>query len=326
MSINLHQLKLFHAVARSGSFSRAAAELSISQPSVSIQVGELERQLGVDLFEQAGKSIRLTEAGRTLDDYARQILALVEETRRAIDEVKGMQRGRLRVGATPTPGTYVLPGLLGRFKERHPRLEIGLQIDGPRRIQEMVLRHELDLGVVAQRVTFPDLVKVPMATDEMVLVVSPAHRFAAASSLGAGPGVNLADLSGEPFILRERGSENRETVDDALHRAGVHITPVMELDGAEMVKQAVAANLGVSILSRCAIALEMTAGLLRIVPVRGLRIQRTFSIISHRDRRLHLVAQAFVEMATSPASAAAASSPDADEPSDPTPSSDVVAP
>ena len=117
MAINVHLLKIFHAVARSGSFSRAASELAISQPSVSIQVGELERQFGVELFEPAGKSVRLTEAGRTCFDYAGRILALMEEAQRAMDEVKGLGRGRLLVGATQTPGTYILPAMLGRLTE-----------------------------------------------------------------------------------------------------------------------------------------------------------------------------------------------------------------
>jgi len=290
--MNLHQLMIFHTVARSGSFSRAAAELLTSQPSVSLQVGELERQFGVELFEQVGKSVRLTEAGRILDDYAGRILGLIEETRRAIDEVKGLRRGRILIGATPTPGTYLLPGLLGRLKEQYPHLEIAFRIAGPRRIQEMLLQHELDLGVVGWKVTFPDLEAIPVITDEMVLVASPAHRFAAA------PTVGIADLSGEPFILRERGSENREVVDDALHRAGVHITPVLELEGVEMVKQAVAANLGISILSRFAVELEVASRRLHIVPVQGLHVERVISVIYHKDRRLPRVAQAFIDIIT----------------------------
>lgn len=292
MAINLHQLKIFHTVACSKSFSRAAAELLISQPSVSIQVGELERQFGVELFEQIGKSVRLTEAGRILDDYAGRILGLIEETRRAIDEVKGLHRGRLLIGATPTPGTYLLPGLLGQLKKQHPHLEIALTIAGTRKIQEMVLKHELHVGVVGWKVTFPDLTAVPMVTDELVLVVAPTHRFAEL------PAVTMSDLSGEPLILRERGSGTREALDDALHRAGVHITPVLELDGAEMVKQAVAANLGISILSRHAVDLEVASGRLRIIPIRGLRIERIISVVSHRDRRLPRVAEAFIKMVT----------------------------
>jgi DNA-binding transcriptional LysR family regulator len=292
MAINLHQLKIFHTVARVGSFSRAAAELLISQPSVSIQVGELERQFGVELFEQVGKAVRLTEAGRVLDVYAGRILSLIEDTHRAMDEVKGLQRGKLVLGATPTPGTYLLPDLLGRFKEQHPRLEIVLRITGQREIQEMVLRNELDIGVVGSKVTLPDLEVVPIARDELALVVPPAHRFA------QQPSVDVADLAREPFIVRERGSGTREAMDEALHRAGVHITPVIELEGAEMVKQAVAANLGISILSTRAVDLEVSSGRLRIVPVRAVRIERVISLIYHRDRHLPHIARAFVEMVT----------------------------
>jgi len=300
MAINLHQLKIFHTVARSGSFSRAAAELQISQPSVSIQVGELERQLGADLFEQVGKSARLTEAGRVLDDYAARILALIDEARVAMDELKGLQRGRLLLGATSTPGTYLLPALLGRFKERYPHIEIVLRVRDTRRIQEMLLQHELHLGVIGGKVTFPDLESTAWLADELVMVVAAAHRF------GALPSVAVADLAGQPFILRERGSGNREAVDEALHRAGVHVTPVFELEGAEMVKQAVAANLGISILSRCAVELEVAAGRLRIVPIEGLRIERAIWLLRRRDQRLPLVAQAFLDAIKATAAAGTA--------------------
>ena len=292
MAINLHQLKIFHTVARSGSFSRAAAEMLISQPSVSIQVGELERQFGTDLFQQVGKSMRLTEAGRVLDDYAVRILALIDETRVAMDELKGLRRGRLLLGATPTPGTYLLPALLGRFKEHYPTLEISLRITDTRRIQEMLLQRQLDLGVVGGKISFPDLESSVFAVDDLVLVVAPGHRFVAL------PAVRVADLAGEPFVLRERGSGNREAVDEALHRAGVHVTPALELEGAEMVKQAVAANLGISILSRCAVELEVAAGRLRIVPLEGLRIARTMWLLYRRDHRLPRTAQTFLDMIT----------------------------
>jgi DNA-binding transcriptional LysR family regulator len=300
MAINVHLLKIFHAVARSSSFSRAASELAISQPSVSIQVGELERQFGVELFEPAGKSIRLTEAGRVCFDYAGRVLALIDEAQRAMDEVKGLRRGRLLVGATQTPGTYILPALLGRLKGEYPRLEIALRIDGPRKIQEMVLRHELDLAVTGWRITLPDLEAIPMAADEMVLVVAPSHRFADL------PEVTLGDLSGEPFIMRERGSGSRELLDDALHRAGIYITPTLELENVDAVKQAVAANLGVSMLSRCAIDLEVSSGRLRVVPVRDFKVERTIWLVRHRDRQLPRAAQAFIALVTSPSGLEAA--------------------
>jgi DNA-binding transcriptional LysR family regulator len=294
VAINIHLLKIFHAVARSGSFSRAASELAISQPSVSIQVGELERQFGVELFEPAGKSVRLTEAGRICFDYAGRILALLDEAQRAMDDVKGLRRGRLLVGATQTPGTYILPGLLGRLKAEYPRLEVTLRIGEPRRIQEMVLRGELDVAVTGARVSLPDLDAAPIARDEFALVTAPSHRFAGV------PEVAVTDLSGESFIMRERGSGSRELLDDALHRAGVYITPTLELEGVDAVKQAVAANLGISMLSRYAIELEVASARLRVVPVRGLSVERTIWLVRHRDRQLSRAAQAFVALVMAP--------------------------
>jgi DNA-binding transcriptional LysR family regulator len=299
MAINVHLLKIFHAVARSGSFSRAASELAISQPSVSIQVRELERQLGVELFEPAGKSVRLTEAGRVCFDYAGRILTLMDEAQRAMDDVKGLRRGRLLLGATQTPGTYMLPALLGQLKTSYPRLEIALRIDAPRKIQEMVLRHELDLGVIGSRITLPDLEGTPMAVDELVLIAAPSHRFALL------PSIALADLQGEPFIMRERGSGARELLDDALHRAGVYISPALELEGVDAVKQAVAADLGVSMVSRVAIELEVVSGRLCVVPVRGFKVERTIWLVRHRDRQLSRVAQAFIDLVGSRAAGAA---------------------
>ena len=295
MAINVHLLKIFHAVARSGSFSRAASELAISQPSVSIQVGELERQLGVELFEPAGKSVRLTEAGRVCFDYAGRILALMAEAQRAMNEAKDLGLGRLLIGATRTPGTYILPAILGRLKQEHPRLEIALRIDESRKIHEMVRRQELDLAVTGRRLALPDLEAVRIADDEIVLVVAASHRLADVSE------VAVSDLSREPFVMREPGSGSRELVDDALHRAGVCVTPALELEGVDAVKQAVAANLGVAMLSRCAVDLEVSSGRLRIVAVRNFTVERTIWLVRHRERQLPRAAQAFVALVTPPA-------------------------
>lgn len=295
MAINVHLLKIFHAVARSGSFSRAASELAISQPSVSIQVGELERQLGVELFEPAGKSVRLTEAGRVCFDYAGRILALMAEAQRAMNEAKDLGLGRLLIGATRTPGTYILPAILGRLKQEHPRLEIALRIDESRKIHEMVRRQELDLAVTGRRLALPDLEAVRIADDEIVLVVAASHRLADVSE------VAVSDLSREPFVMREPGSGSRELVDDALHRAGVYVTPALELEGVDAVKQAVAANLGVAMLSRCAVDLEVSSGRLRVVAVRNFTVERTIWLVRHRERQLPRAAQAFVALVTPPA-------------------------
>lgn len=277
--MNLHQLRIFTTVARLGSFSRAAEELSISQPSVSIQVADLERSLGVDLFEKLGKRIYLTEAGRILDEYARRMLGLAEEARIALEDIKGLHRGRLMVGATTTPGTYILPRVIAAFQERHPQVAVVLEIADAKRIQERLLRNEIDLGVVGWEVTAQDLRAEPFLDDELVLVASPSHPLATAGRAHA------KGLRDHRLILRERGSGTREALEAALREAGVAIAPSMELGTGEAVKEAVVAGLGVTIISRLAVAGDVHAGRLVIVPMPDLAIRRRFSFVYHRDKR-----------------------------------------
>lgn len=288
--MNLHQLSIFHTVARLGSFSRAAEELKISQPSVSIQVGDLERSLGVELFEQLGKRIYLTDAGRVLEDYAQRILALINEASTAVAEVRGLHRGRVTIGATNIPGTYLLPRVLLRFQEQYPQITLFLELGTARRISERVLRNELDLGVVGWDISAPSLTARRFYEDEIVLVVASSHRLA------SGGAIALANLRDERLILRERGSGTREAVDAVLREAGVPLTPVMELGSSEAVKEAVAAGLGVSFLSRLAVDADVAAGRLTIVPVDGVTIKQPFVIISHRDKRLTQVMTAIIDL------------------------------
>jgi DNA-binding transcriptional LysR family regulator len=288
--VNLHQLRIFYTVARLGSFSRAAEELRISQPSVSIQVADLERSLGVELFEQLGRRIYLTEAGRVLEDYARRILGLAEEARVALDEIKGMRRGRLALGATTTPGTYILPRALGVYQERYPQVVVTLEIATARRVQEKLTRNELDLGVVGAEGLSPELVAEPLADDELVLVTRPSHPLATAGIAHA------RGLRDHRLILRERGSGTREAVEAAFREVGLQVPVHMELESIEAIKEAVAAGVGATILSRCAVAADVEAGRLTVVPLPDLTIRRRFVLVRHRDKRLSQVAAAFVEV------------------------------
>src|SRR5712691_8507282 len=147
MLVSFHQLSVFRAVARHQSFTRAAEELSISQPAVSAHVRELERLYDVELFESVGRRVRLTEAGRLLEEYADRLLALVEESRQAIGELKGLARGHLTVGASTIPGTYFLPAAISRFRQRHPGVAVELRIGDSRQALEMLRRGEVELAV-----------------------------------------------------------------------------------------------------------------------------------------------------------------------------------
>ncbi|MDR7401114.1 MAG: LysR family transcriptional regulator [Armatimonadota bacterium] len=288
--MNLHQLRIFYTVARLGSFSRAAEELRISQPSVSIQVADLERSLGVELFEQLGRRIYLTEAGRVLEEYARRILSLAEEARAALDDVRGMRRGRLALGASMTPGAYILPRALGAYQERYPQVVVTLEIAPARRIQEKLARNELDLGVVGAEAVGPDLAAEPLVDDELILVTHPAHPLAAAGI------AHVRGLRDHRLILRERGSGTREVVEAAFREVGVQVPVHMELSSIEAIKEAVAAGAGATILSRFAVAADLAAGRLAAVPLADLTIRRRFVLVRHRDKRLTQVAAAFVEV------------------------------
>lgn len=289
-AVNLHQLRIFYTVAKLGSFSRAAEELRISQPSVSIQVADLERSLGVDLFEQLGKRIYLTDAGRVLEDYARRILNLVEEANSALAEVTGEYKGRLTIGASTTPGTYILPRVIGAFQERYPQVTVTLDISHTRRIQERILRNEIDVGVVGWEVSSYNLEVQPLLEDELVLVVPSGHPLAQAESV---PAKVLRD---QRVIMRERGSGTREAAEAALRDSGVVFTPVMELSSNEAIKEAVASGLGVTILSRLAIATEVAAQRLVIVPMNDVTIRRSFRVVYHRDKRIGKALRTFLDM------------------------------
>ena len=199
----MRQLRTFKTVADLTSFSLAARRLKLSQPSVSYQVKELEETLGLPLLDRLGKRVQLTEAGSLLYSYARRMLDVLDEATVAIEEMRGIQRGTLRVGASTTVGIYILPAALGAFKKLHPGLVISLEIGTRARVQEQVLRNELDLAVVGPALKDPELAIIPFLSDELVLVAPAGH------ALAHKRGLSLKDLEAEPFVMREAASGSR---------------------------------------------------------------------------------------------------------------------
>ncbi len=196
-----YRLQVFRAVATHGSYSRAAHEvLHISQPAVSKHVRLLEDELGVELFQRLGKQVELTEAGRIVLDYAEQVWALTEDTRRALLDLQGLQRGTLRLGASSTPGIYLLPPVLAAFTRRYPGITLTLEIANSQRVTDGVLNRQWDLGVVGITPDEALLDVQPYCRDTLVLIVPPSHHLA------GRPAVTLDDLVGETWILREEGS------------------------------------------------------------------------------------------------------------------------
>jgi LysR family transcriptional regulator, low CO2-responsive transcriptional regulator len=288
-TMTLHQLRTFRAVADQLSFSAAASELNLSQPSVSYQVKELEETLGIALLDRLGKRVRLTEAGEILYGYTQRTLTLLDEASLVMEQLRGIERGTLRVGASATVGIYVVPLALGAYKRQHPKLAVSLEIGGREQLQSRLRAGALDLAIMSPPFTDPDLEATPFLEDELVLVLPPGHRLASRK------GLRLADFSEESFLMREPGSGTRVAVEQAARSAGVSLPVGMELGSNGAIKHAVEAGLGVAVLSRHAIELERREGGLVVVEVAGFPIKRQWSVTLLRRRRLPSPVHGFVE-------------------------------
>ncbi len=288
-TLTLRQLRTFKTVADLSSFSAAAQRLKLSQPSVSYQVKELEESVGLPLLDRLGKRVELTEAGAILHGYVRQLLDVLDEATVAIEELRGIQRGRLRVGASTTVGIYLLPAALGAFKKLHPGLVISLEIGTRERVQEQVLRNELDLAVVGPPLKDPDLTTLPFLSDELIVVAPAGHPFAGRRNL------RLKELSGQPFVMREAASGSRWSLEKAARKAGAKLKVAMELGSNGAIKHAVESGLGLAVISRYAVPLELSSGRLVELKVSGFPIRRDWHIVHLRRRRLPISVTEFID-------------------------------
>jgi DNA-binding transcriptional LysR family regulator len=293
-AMTLRQLRTFKAVADLSSFSLAAQQLRLSQPSVSYQVKELEETLGLPLLDRLGKRVQLTEAGKVLYGYARRTLDVLDEAALELEEMRGIKRGNLRVGASTTVGIYILPAALGAFKKLHPGLVISLEIGTRAGVQEQVLRNELDLAVVGPALKDPDLAITPFLADELVVVAPSNFRL---PRKGA---TTLKDLSDQPFVMRESSSGSRSALEKAARKAGAKLHVAMELGSNGAIKHAVESGLGLAVLSRYACVLELASGRLVELDVRGFPIRRDWHIVHLRRRRLPTSVQSFIAFLKDP--------------------------
>jgi DNA-binding transcriptional LysR family regulator len=302
--MTLRQLEVFLAVARARSFRRAAEALHLSQPALSQHVRELEGDLSARLFDRLGRTVHLTEAGRILEDHATRLFATLTDARHAIADLQGLERGTLAIGASTTPGIYLLPGVLGVFRQRYPAIDVTLRLGNSEQVEALVRGGELDVGVVGDAGARPaEASLAARVEDELVLVVGPTHAWARRREIAP------ADLRDQPLLLREPGSATRQVTERALAAAGVAYRPGMVLPHTEAIKQGVQAGLGVAFVSVYAIQGERAAGRLRPVRVRGLRIVRHFHLIHHERRRPSTAARAFMELFAAAAPAGPARRP-----------------
>ena len=295
--MTLRQLEVLLAVARERSFSRAAKKIHSSQPTLSEHVGELERELGKKLLYRRGREVTLTEAGRVFAEYAGAALAAVDGARQAVAELDGLAHGSLLIGASTTPGIYVMPGVIATFRQRYPGVELTLRIANSQVIEDRVKARELDLGVVGGHAIGPDEECLAAGLlDELVVIVPPGHAWAKRRD------IRPAELAGQPLLVREEGSATRRVTERALQQAGVRYRVAMELDHTEAIKQAVMAGLGVAFVSTYAVRGEIATGRLRAVRLRGLRVRRHFHVLHHEARRVTASARAFMAVLAGEAS------------------------
>ncbi|MHB8621162.1 MAG: LysR family transcriptional regulator [Chloroflexota bacterium] len=280
MDINLHQLRIFNTVAGHLSYTRAAEQMHLSQSSVSLQVKQLEHHLGVELFEQIGKKVYLTEAGRVLDEYSQKLFALIDETLLVMDEMKGIKRGKIHIIADTTAGIYVVPQAMGGFHRLHPTIQLSLEVQSRTGAQEALLANRADMAIIGR---VPDSMVFAIQEfipNELVVIAWPGHRLAGL------PHLDVSELAGETLLMREPGSASREATERFFRDRGLEMRVGMTLGSSGAIKQAVAADLGIAVLSKQAISLELATHRLVTLNVDGFPIMRKWFVVHLKEKRL----------------------------------------
>lgn len=287
----LRQLQILEAIVRLGSFTRAAEELFLTQPTVSMQIKKLSDTVGAPLFQQIGRRVESTDAGREVYAACRDILATLSNLDIALADLKGLKRGRLRLGVITT-AKYVAPELLGAFAERYPGIDVSLKVTNRDRIIERLGANEDDLYVVGSIEDLEnEVVTVPFAPNPLVLVARADHPLVGVRNI---PIQRLAD---EPLILREPGSGIRDAFLKLLAAGGVTPRVRMQLGSNEAIKHAIVGGLGLSALSLHSLVLESSGGRLALLDVQGFPIDRRWNLAYPRNRELSLVVKTFLQFA-----------------------------
>lgn len=276
--MNLSPLRTFVSVAELRHFARAAGVCNLSQPAVSHQIAALEQEVGARLFNRTGRRVSLTVAGEVLLEEARRILAVVDRARERMHEVTSGAVGRIRIGATATPGLYLLPDLLARYRAKHRTFDLEFQIGSVDEIAERVARNDLDMAVIAGLPPTAELRARPLCRDRLVAVGAAADPTAV-----NGPRGRL-DVARQCWILREPASATRRAVDGWLHRHRIVPARTMTFDGPDAVKRAVMAGLGISMVSKLTVAEELKARHLASVKLRGPLPTRDLHLIDHPQK------------------------------------------
>jgi DNA-binding transcriptional LysR family regulator len=285
---NLHQLELFLLVAKDTSFSKAAADLGTSQPSISIQIKKLEQSLGVKLFDRLGRNVYLTAEGRLVLNYAKRLFGLFSSLQSDLGDVRDIRAGNLLVGASGVPSSTTFPTAFALFKKQYPETNIVVNTALSGQVEQWVLENEVDLGLIGGDVTSKFIVTEHYYDEELVAVLPREHRLAKAMR------ISPIDLLSDPFLLPYTGRVAK-LIERAFQTQGANITQYVVLGSREAVKAALAAGYGVSIMPRSAVDLESSAGLIVTKKIYGVDLKYPVNIIFHKDKHLSRLGLSFLE-------------------------------
>ena len=284
----LHQLKVFETVARNGSFTRAAEELLITQPTVSSQVKQLTKSVGLPLFEQIGKKLYLTNAGEELLFTCQDIFEKLNNFEIKIADLKGTKQGQLNL-AVITTAKYFVPRLLGSFCHNYPGIDVALKVTNHQEIQQRMLANQDDLYVISNPIQDIDLTSQPFLNNPLVVVARKDHPLANKKNIG------LRELNDQPFIMREQGSGTREAIIKLLADNDLSVKVKLELGSNEAIKQAIYGGLGISILSEHCLISEGISGELTVLDFKDFPIERRWFVASLAGKKLSVIAETFLD-------------------------------
>jgi Transcriptional regulator len=284
--MNSRHFQIFLKVCETGSMTRAAKELFMTQPSVSQVISELEREYAVRLFERLNHHLYLTEAGRQLRTYASQILNLSEQARLQLAELGSA--GSLRVGASHTVGTYLLPDIFSEYRIANTNVEIFSVVDNTQAVENLLLEDKVDLGIVEGMIHSKDLLSTFLCRDDLVIICGRQHP------LWSAPEVALSALENQPFIIREAGSGTRELLEREMNAASVNWKLAGIYSSTEAIKKAVEQNLALAAVPKTAVTDEIKQGKLKEVCIQGFSLQRNFNLVHHKQKFFTPAIQSFI--------------------------------
>lgn len=284
----LHQLKVFEATARHGSFTRAAEELFLTQPTVSMQVKQLTKAVGLPLFEQVGKKLYLTDAGRELFATCQDVFSRLDQLEMRVADMKGMKQGQLRL-AVITTAKYFVPRLLGPFCQIYPGIDVSLIVTNHEQVIDRLSDNQDDLYIMSQLPEHMDIEAYPFLDNPLVVIAPSNHPLAGKKN------IPISELVEEHFIMREPGSGTRRSVQKLFDQEGVSVRVRLELGSNEAIKQAIAGGLGISVLSRHTLTPEGANSELTVLDVQGFPIHRNWYAVYLSGKQLSVVASTFLD-------------------------------